>query len=130
MSDWFLDDRLAGCRRLYIRAFEVTALIGVLPEEQGRPQPVRFDIDMWTPLAHTPSVRDSLADVVDYGFVLPDIRALLAQGQIGLLETLVDRVLDCLLAHPKIRAARVRAEKPVAYVDCAAAGVDVFRCRT
>ena len=50
----------------------------------------------------------------------------IARGHIHLQETLVDDLLRAMLAHPQVRAARVAAEKPDAYPDCDAIGVEVF----
>ena len=130
MSDWFFDPRLAGCRRVFIRDFDVSAAIGVFPQEQGRLQLVRMNIDFWVPLQDSPSQRDLLNDVVDYDFVRPGIHALVKAGHIGLLETLVDSALTLVLQHGKVLAARVRAEKSEVYPDCKSAGVEVFRFKS
>lgn len=130
MTDWFFDARLANCRRVFIRDFDVSAAIGVFPQEQGRKQTVRMNIDFWVPVVQTPSARDVLEDVVDYDFVRPGIQALLEKGHIGLLERLVDHTIELVLAHPKVLAARVRAEKSEVYPDCRSAGVDVFRFKS
>lgn len=127
MMDWFFDPRLAGCRRVFIRDFDVSAAIGVFPQEQGRRQAVRINIDFWVPVAVSPSQRDKLVDVVDYDFVRPGIQRLIDEGHIGLLETLVDKTIEQVLLHPKVVAVRVRAEKSEVYPDCESAGVEVFR---
>lgn len=129
MTDWFFDTRLAGCRRVFIRDFDVSAAIGVFPQEQGRKQKVRMNIDFWVPESATPSHRDQLDDVVDYDFVRPGIHALIEQGHIGLLETLVDRTAEHVLQHPAVLAVRIRAEKSEVYPDCKSAGVELFRFR-
>jgi dihydroneopterin aldolase len=129
MTDWFFDSRLAGCRRIFIRDFDVSAAIGVFPQEQGRTQQVRMNIDFWVPQQDTPSDRDKLEDVVDYDFIRPGIHHLISQGHIGLLETLVDRTAQQVLAHPLVLAVRVRAEKSEVYPDCKSAGVECFRFR-
>ena len=45
---------------------------------------------------------------------------------IHLQETLADDVLRLMLAHPRVKAARVATEKPDVYPDCEAVGVEVF----
>lgn len=127
MSDWFLDPRLLNCRRVFIRDFDVSAAIGVFPQELGRTQGVRINIDFWVQCSDTPSKRDVLDDVVDYDFVRPGIHRLIQAGHIGLLEKLVDETLNLVLEHPKVVAARVRAEKSEVYPDCKSAGVEVFK---
>lgn len=130
MTDWFFDSRLAGCRRVFIRDFDVSAAIGVFPQELGRTQAVRMNIDFWVQSADTPSERDVLEDVVDYDFVRPGIHRLIQSGHIGLLERLVDQTIALVLDHPKVLAARVRAEKSEVYPDCESAGVEVFRFKS
>ncbi|MFN7506734.1 MAG: dihydroneopterin aldolase, partial [Limnobacter sp.] len=130
MTDWFFDPRLADCRRVFIRDFDVSAAIGVFPQELGRTQAVRINIDFWVKCASTPSERDLLVDVVDYDFVRPGIHGLIQSGHIGLLETLVDKTLALVLEHPKGVAARVRADQSVGYPDCVSAGVEVFRFKS
>jgi dihydroneopterin aldolase len=49
-----------------------------------------------------------------------------SQGHVQLQETLADDVLRAMLAHPRVRAARVSTAKPDVYPDCAAVGVEVF----
>jgi len=49
-----------------------------------------------------------------------------ARGHIHLQETLCDDVLALMLAHPKVRAARVSTDKPDVYPDCASVGCEVF----
>ncbi len=127
MSDWFLDGRLCDCRRVFIREFELLIAIGVFPQELGRQQTVRMNIDFWVPVSVTPSDRDVLDDVVDYDFVRPGIQQLAQMGHIGLLEKLVDETICLVLNHPKVVAARVRAEKSEVYPDCQSAGVEIFR---
>ncbi|NJM31932.1 MAG: dihydroneopterin aldolase [Limnobacter sp.] len=129
MNNWFLNPMLQNCRRVFIRDFDVSAAIGVFPQEQGRTQQVRMNIDFWVPLNATPSAKDSLKEVVDYDFIRPGIQALVKAGHIGLLETLIDQTLDLVLVHPKVVAACVRAEKSEVYPDCKSAGVEVFRLK-
>lgn len=121
-----LDPRLADCRRLFLRGCELPVQIGVHAFEQGAPQRMRFDVDLWVPLARSTPSTDELAEVVDYDFVRERIRALAARGRVQLQETLADQLLRAMLAHPGVRAARVATEKPDVYPDCEAVGVEVF----
>ena len=120
------DPRLADCRRLFLRDFELPVRIGVHDFEQAAPQRMRFNVDLFVPLADTTPSADHIAEVVDYDFVRERIRARVARGHIQLQETLADDILQAMLAHPGVRAARVATEKPDVYPDCAAVGVEVF----
>ncbi len=119
-------DQLAGCRRLFLRGYEVWINIGVHDFEKRGEQRVVIDVDLWVPLALSTPRGDQLDEVLDYDFIRREIMARVAMGHIHLQETLADDVLARLLAHPKVRAARVATEKPDVYPDCAAVGVEVF----
>ena len=117
---------LHGCRRLFLRGFEVMVAIGVHEFEQHAKQRVVFNVDLYVPLAASTPQADRLAEVVDYDFIRQRITHIVAVGHVELQETLADAVLAAMLAHPQVVAARVSTEKPDVYPDCAAVGVEVF----
>lgn len=126
----FIDHpRLQDCRRLFLRDYEVWINIGVHDFEKKGEQRVKFNVDLYIPLAQSKPQRDELDEVVDYDFIRREIGVRVAQGHIHLQETLADDILVRMLAHPLVRAARVTTEKPDVYPDCDAVGVEVFRIK-
>ena len=117
---------LTGCRRLFLRNHEIAVHIGVHDFEHQAPQRIRFNVDLYVPLALSTPRADQLDEVVDYDFIRHTIAQRVARGHIELQETLADDLLREMLAHPKVRAARVSTEKPDVYPDCEAVGVEVF----
>lgn len=117
---------LSDCRRLFLRDYEVRIHIGVHDFEKRAEQRVLINVDLFVPLSVSTPVADTLDEVVDYDFIRREILDRVAQGHIELQETLADDVLRRMLAHPRVRAARVSTEKPDVYPDCDAVGVEVF----
>ena len=117
---------LMDCRRLFLRDYEVWINIGVHDFEKKGEQRVRINVDLYVPLAQSTPHADKLDEVLDYDFIRREIMARVAMGHVHLQDTLADDLLVRLLAHPKVRAARVRTEKPDVYPDCDAVGVEVF----
>lgn len=117
---------LMDCRRLFLRDYEVWINIGVHDFEKTGEQRVLINVDLFVPLALSTPSADKLDEVVDYDFIRRSIAERVAKGHIHLQETLVDEVLKTMLAHPRVRAARVSTEKPDVYPDCDAVGVEVF----
>jgi 7,8-dihydroneopterin aldolase/epimerase/oxygenase len=117
---------LMDCRRLFLRDYEVWINIGVHDFEKKGEQRVRINVDLYVPLSMSTPQKDKLDEVLDYDFIRREIMARVAQGHIHLQETLADDVLARMLAHPKVRAARVATEKPDVYPDCDAVGCEVF----
>ncbi len=121
-----LDPRLARCRRLFLRDHEVTARIGIHDFEHLAPQRLLINVDLFVPLAHTTPQHDDIGEVVDYDFIRTVVGQRIAQGHIQLQETLVDELIQRLLSHPQVVAARVSTQKPDVYPDCQGVGVEVF----
>ena len=117
---------LADCRRLFLRDYEVWINIGVHDFEKKGEQRVVINVELYVPLALSTPRSDQLHEVVDYDFIRRSIGERVAQGHIHLQETLADDLLRTLLAHPRVRAARVSTEKPDVYPDCDAVGVEVY----
>lgn len=117
---------LRDCRRLFLRDYEVRMNIGVHDFEKQGEQRVLINVDLYVPLALSTPQHDELDEVVDYDFIRRSIVARIARGHVHLQETLCDDVLAMMMAHPKVRAARVSTEKPDVYPDCDAVGCEVF----
>lgn len=126
MQSLLSNPSLMDCRRLYLRDYEVWINIGVHDFEKKGEQRVVINVDLYVPLAESTPQHDRLSEVVDYDFIRRTIAARVSQGHIHLQETLADDVLRAMLAHPKVRAARVSTEKPDVYPDCDAVGCEVF----
>ena len=129
MSSLLQHPQLAGCRRLFLRNHEVRIHIGVHDFEKQGEQRVLINVELFVPLAQSTPQADELHEVVDYDFVRRSIGERVARGHIHLQETLADDLLELMLAHPRVRAARVSTEKPDVYPDCDAVGVEVFGVR-
>lgn len=118
--------RLMDCRRLFLRDYAIWINIGVHDFEKKGEQRVLVNVDLYVPLALSTPHTDSLDEVVDYDFIRRSVMERVAKGHIHLQETLADDVLALMLAHPRVRAARVSTAKPDVYPDCEAVGCEVF----
>ncbi len=126
MQSLLTNPSLMDCRRLFLRDYEVWINIGVHDFEKKGEQRVKINVDLYVPLALSTPTLDQLDEVLDYDFIRRSIAERVALGHIHLQETLADDILQRMLAHPKVRAARVATEKPDVYPDCDAVGCEVF----
>ena len=121
--------KLADCRRLFLRNYQVMINIGVHDFEKKGEQRVLVNVDLYIPLAISTPTADQLDEVVDYDFMRETIARRMAQGHVHLQETLCDDVARAMLAHPKVRAVCVSTMKPDVYPDCEGVGVEVFQIK-
>lgn len=115
--------------RIELSGLEFTAVVGVLPEERERAQPLRVDLVVQVDLSEA-GFSDRLGDTVDYG-TLCDVVVEVATGeQPELLERLAAVVADTVLAFDdRITAVGVSMAKlrpPVAH-SLDRAGVRITR---
>jgi dihydroneopterin aldolase len=124
-----LDPLLLACRRVFLKNYEIWINIGVHEFEKKAEQRVIINVDLYVPLAISTPTADALDEVVDYDFIRRTVAERVSKGHIHLQETLCDDLLDAVLAHPKVHAARVSTAKPDVYPDCEAVGVEVVRSK-
>ena len=129
MSSALSHPRLADCRRLFLRNYELMINIGVHDFEKKGEQRVLINVELYIPLALSTPLTDNLAEVVDYDFMRETIAQRVARGHVHLQESLCDDVVAAMLAHPRVRAVCVSTMKPDVYPDCEGVGVEVFRIK-
>ena len=120
-------DAAKAIRHVFIRNLDLLAHIGVHGHEQGKPQPVRINVDLAVEDAAV--LADRLDVVVDYEAITNRVRALVAAGHINLAETLAERIATVCFEDPRVRVARVRVEKLHALPGAESAGVEIERYR-
>jgi dihydroneopterin aldolase len=108
--------------KVFVRALEVPAEVGVYDNEYGRRQPLIVDVEMVVDA----SGFEHIADTINYETVRDHAQALAGAGHWKLVETFAERLGLGLMEDPRIRSVRVRVEKPEALKpDAAAAGVEI-----
>ncbi|MFN2555841.1 MAG: dihydroneopterin aldolase [Nitriliruptorales bacterium] len=110
--------------RITLHGIEVWANHGIQPEERLRGQPFLIHVTIEMDLSQA-AASDDLTATIDYGVLAGEIATAATSGPYHLLETVASRVLDVVLAHPRVTAAEVTIDKPHAPLDVPIAGVSV-----
>jgi (5-formylfuran-3-yl)methyl phosphate synthase len=115
----------ADCDRIFVRDFVLPVHIGAYSHERGKPQNVRFDVEV---KAHRlDHLAHDMRDVFSYDLITDSIRMIVAQEHIPLVETLAEQIAGILLTHPRVTSVTVRVEK--LEVGPGGAGVEIIRRR-
>ena len=83
---------------------------GVLPEEQGRPQPFEVDVELSVDLGAA-GKSDALSDTIDYDGLAAQIVQIVEAGGMSLLEALAARIASVCRADPRVTAVVVTVKK-------------------
>lgn len=107
-----------GSDLIELRGLRLTAVVGVLPEERERAQPLEVDLDVGVDVS-TAGLSDDLGDTVDYGAICDVVAATVQRAEPLLLERLAALVADAVLgADPRIESVELAVRKlrpPVAH---------------
>lgn len=120
MKDWESLDRI------YIRDLALRCIIGVNREERRRKQDVVVNVVLFADLRKA-CASDRMADTVDYKAIKGKIVAAVESSRYALVERLAGRVAQIALAPARVRAVRVRVEKPGALRYARTVGVEITR---
>jgi len=102
-----------------IRDLQVDALIGINPDEQGRPQPLILTVELEL---HRGCRTSSLYDTVDYRLVA-EAASRLAAGQLSLIEEFARLLGEHCLELGPVASATIEVRKPEALASGMAATV-------
>lgn len=114
--------------RIEIRGIRADGIHGVLPQEQAHAQPFEVDLDISADLWDA-GVSDSLADTIDYGYVIERTVQVIESERHDLLERIAERIADEVLACAGVIEVTVTVRKLRVPVDAqvGSAGIRITR---
>lgn len=104
----------AGVTVAEIANWVVPFTVGILPQEQGVTQPLRFCVRVAAQTTTTPPTDDwqtGLDASFDYRIVIDTIQALATHSQIPLLEDIATTIEQACLQHPNVLGLWLKIEK-------------------
>lgn len=114
--------------KIFVRDLTFDAILGILPEERVKPQPVVINLTLIANTA-TAAASKNIDDTLNYAELADAARLLAIEGEYLLIETLVEDIAKlCLVSGAD--AVAVRVEKPKAVAAAAAVGVEIYREKT
>ncbi|MFT4657281.1 MAG: dihydroneopterin aldolase/2-amino-4-hydroxy-6-hydroxymethyldihydropteridine diphosphokinase [Candidatus Aldehydirespiratoraceae bacterium] len=116
--------------QIEINGLRVVTIVGALPHEREIPQPLEIDLAFDVDL-HDAGMTDELGDTVHYGLVADRVVAVVEESKDILLERLVSRIADEVLAFDRVEAVEVKLTKvrPPLAVDAVNTAVRIRRTR-
>lgn len=112
--------------QILIEALVLQAQIGVFDFEYGRTQPVRFDVVVDIEPLQANSEHET-HNIVRYDHVVEDIKKILDEGHIDLVETLAERIAAACLIYQRAFQVCVTVAKLDAIEDAKSVGVRITR---
>jgi dihydroneopterin aldolase len=119
-------DARRALRHVFIRDLVLSCSIGVHGHERQANQRVRINLDLAV-REDDRRLDDDLENVVCYEKIADEVRAIVGQGHVKLVETLAENIAGVCLMDKRVHSLRVRVEKLDVFADAASAGVEIER---
>lgn len=113
-------------RHVFVRDLMLMVRIGIHAHERAAPQRIRVNLDLAVREDDGP-VKDRLDTVVCYETILWQVRCLVADSHVDLVETLAEHIVIVCLQDTRVQSARVRVEKLDLFPDVSSVGVEIER---
>ncbi len=114
---------------VFIRQLRLQAWIGLYRHEKIAPQTVEIDLEIALP-GDAVFRTGKVADTIDYGVVVAQLRVLLAKERFGLVESLAERIADLILEDFKSPRVKVSVAKLGVLREAKQVGVTIERSRS
>ena len=112
--------------RVFIKGLLVETVIGVYEWERAVRQSILLDLEMATD-AWSVSIEDQLDKAIDYAAVAKRLKALVSAAECQLIETLAERVAECVLSEFGVSWIKVTLSKLGALPGAKEVGVVIVR---
>ncbi len=112
-------------RKLFIKDYVTSIVIGAYQEEKLQPQKIRLNVEAWVV---NKASKDSIKRVVNYEAMIAATKEVLSK-EFSLLEGLAEELSDRLVKQKGICAVRVRVEKLTLVADAQSVGVEIFKAK-
>jgi dihydroneopterin aldolase len=113
--------------KVFVRDLVLPARIGVYQHEKLGTQRVRINLELVA--TEHPAIKDELSNVVNFADLVEQMRAIVDEGHINLVETLADRIAQACLVDRRVQSAKVRIEKLDVFPEADSVGVEIERVR-
>ena len=102
------------------------ALIGIHDFEKNKKQKISISLSIKVS-DDLKKTEDNIENVVSYEHIVNDIKSIVNEGHIGLLETLAERITKICFSEKRILSVRVKIEKLEVFKETESVGIEIYR---
>ena len=117
-----------GMRHVFVRDLALIAMVGIYEHEKRQPQRILVNIDCAVQ-ERGGALEDDIKNVVSYEKVVRNVKAIVQDGHVNLVETLAEKIADKVLKNRSIKRVRVRVEKLDIIPEASSVGIEIERTR-
>lgn len=117
-----------GTRHIFVRDLALIAMVGIYDHEKKHPQRILVNIDCAVQERGGP-LDDDIKNVVSYEKVVNNVKSIVHEGHVNLVETLAEKIAAKVLKQKSVQRVRVRVEKLDIIPETSSVGIEIERVR-
>ena len=121
-------DKSSIKRTVFIKDFIIEEIIGIHQHEKIRKQKIKFNIVLDVDQNSLPNEKD-IKSIVDYEKITNKLENLSQTKKYNFLESLAEDSFKEIFEDKRIKAVKIKIEKPEAIKTARSVGVEVFKTR-
>jgi len=121
-------DAEQGMRHVFVRDLSLIAMVGIYEHEKRHPQRILVNIDCAVQ-ERGGALEDDIKNVVSYEKVVKNVKSIVRDGHVNLVETLAGKIAEKVLKNRSIKRVRVRVEKLDIIPEASSVGIEIERTR-
>ncbi len=115
-----------GIRHVFVRDLALIAMVGIYEHEKKHPQRILVNIDCAVKESGG-ALEDDIRNVVSYEKIVKNIKSIVQDGHVNLVETLAEKIADKVLKNRAIKRVRIRVEKLDIIAEASSVGIEIER---
>ncbi len=115
--------------KIFIKNLITTGIIGIHAHEQANPQPLRISADIFLD-TKAAGIKDDINLTINYSTLVKKIQTFIGNNSFLTLEALSESLTQIIFKEDIIQGVWLRVEKPNAFQDAEAIGLEITRWRS
>ena len=121
--------KIKNTYKILINELTLDAFIGIHDFEKKKKQKIAISLSLDV-ADNISEIEHKIENFVSYEHIVSDIKTILKEGHIDLLETLGEKIVDLCFKDKRVQTINIKLEKLEVFKEANSVGIEIFRKKT
>ncbi len=121
--------KIRNTYKILINELTLDAFIGIHDFEKKKKQKIAISLSLDV-ADNISEIEHKIENFVSYEHIVSDIKTILKEGHIDLLETLGEKIVDLCFKDKRVQTINIKLEKLEVFKEANSVGIEIFRKKT
>ncbi len=118
--------KIKNTYKILINELTLDAFIGIHDFEKKKKQKIAISLSLDV-ADNISEIEHKIENFVSYEHIVSDIKTILKEGHIDLLETLGEKIVDLCFKDKRVQTINIKLEKLEVFKEAISVGIEIFR---